>query len=34
MAIQAFGLLLDPFMCRLYIDDDPNVGHIPRKKKF
>jgi hypothetical protein len=30
MAIQAFGLSLDPSMCRLYIDDDSDVAHIPR----
>jgi len=31
MAIQVFGLPLDPDMCRLHIDDDPDVAHIPRK---
>ncbi|CAF4863359.1 unnamed protein product, partial [Rotaria sp. Silwood1] len=29
MAIQAFGLSLDPSMCRLHIDDDSDVAHIP-----
>ncbi|CAF3335448.1 unnamed protein product [Rotaria sp. Silwood1] len=28
MAIQAFGLSIDPCMCRLHIDD-PDVAHIP-----
>jgi hypothetical protein len=31
MAIQAFGLSLDPCTCRLHIDDNPDVAHIPRK---
>jgi hypothetical protein len=30
MAIQAFGISLDPYMCRLHIDDDPDLAHIPR----
>ncbi|CAF4309575.1 unnamed protein product, partial [Rotaria sordida] len=29
MAIQAFGLSLDPLMCRLHIDDDSDIAHIP-----
>ncbi|UJR25754.1 hypothetical protein I4U23_007103 [Adineta vaga] len=29
MAIEAFGLSLDPYMCRLFIDNDPDVAHIP-----
>ncbi|CAF4003627.1 unnamed protein product [Adineta steineri] len=29
MAIQAFGLSLDPSMCRLYIDDDSDLADIP-----
>lgn len=33
MAIQAFGIGLDPDMCRLHVDDDPDVAHIPRKEK-
>ena len=33
-AIHAFGIGLDPDMCRLHIDGDPDVAHIPRKKKF
>ncbi len=33
MAIQAFGIALDPDMCRLHIDDDPDAAHIPRKKE-
>lgn len=30
MAIQAFGLSLEPSMCRLHVEDS-DVGHIPRK---
>lgn len=29
MAIQAFGLSLEPSMCRLYIDDDSDAANIP-----
>ncbi|CAF2073247.1 unnamed protein product [Rotaria magnacalcarata] len=29
MAIQAFGLSIDASLCRLHIDDDPDVAHIP-----
>ncbi|CAF4230033.1 unnamed protein product, partial [Rotaria sp. Silwood2] len=29
MAIQVFGLSLDPSMCRLHIDDDSDAAHIP-----
>jgi hypothetical protein len=31
MAIQAFNLSLEPYMCRLHVDDDPDVAHIPRR---
>jgi hypothetical protein len=31
MAMQVFSLSLDPDMCRLHIDDDPDSAHIPRK---
>jgi hypothetical protein len=34
MAIQAFGLSIDPSMCRLYIDDDSDLTHIPRMLEF
>jgi hypothetical protein len=34
MALQAFGLPLGPEVCRLHIDDDPDVAHIPRKSNF
>ena len=34
MAINAFGLSLDLDMCRLHIDDDPDVAHIPREAKI
>ena len=30
MAIRAFDLSLDPSMCRLHIQDDSDVAHIPR----
>ncbi|CAF0972981.1 unnamed protein product [Adineta steineri] len=29
MAIQAFGILLEADMCRLYVDDNPDLAHIP-----
>ncbi len=29
MAIRAFGLSLDPSICRLYIDDDSDLEQIP-----
>lgn len=31
MAIKAFGLSIESSMCRLHIDDDADVAHIPRK---
>ncbi|CAF1468966.1 unnamed protein product [Adineta ricciae] len=29
MAIEAFGVSLEPNMCRLFIDNHPDVAHIP-----
>ena len=34
MAIEAFGLSLEPDMCRLFIDNHPDVAHIPRMLTF
>jgi hypothetical protein len=34
MAIQVFDISLEPEMCRLHVDDNPDVAHIPRKIKF
>lgn len=32
-AIEAFNLPLDPEICRLYIDGDADLAHIPRRRK-
>lgn len=34
MAIQAFGVTIDPSTCRLFIDDDSDVAHVPRTCDF
>ena len=31
MAIRAFDISFEPSYCRLFVDDDPDLSHVPRK---